>query len=79
MQCACEMSGTMWWVMIVPIVALAFVAVVSTVVVRALWGRVGQEPSHSTSLSILEERYARGEIDHEEFAARKRQLLQRRQ
>lgn len=34
----------------------------------------GRERSHGRALEILEERYARGELDADEFTARRRQL-----
>lgn len=50
-------------------------------VVRALWdqgGRAGgRRESEDTSLAILRERYARGEIERDEFEAKKRDLQRR--
>ncbi len=66
-----------------PLMMLVFVAVVIVVVVLAVrWlggaghGAVaGAEPrSEKTPIDILEERYARGEIDQDEFEERRRIL-----
>ncbi|MBL29143.1 MAG: hypothetical protein CMM50_16545 [Rhodospirillaceae bacterium] len=40
-------------------------------------GHTGFGPRRRTALDILEERFARGEIDHEEFEARRRRLSDR--
>jgi putative membrane protein len=42
--------------------------------VRWLGGGPGKTASRKTSLEILEERFARGEIDREDFEERKRLL-----
>ncbi len=77
MECACDMSGGMWWMMVLPVVVLAVVTVVGVVVARALWDRFGGRSSGSSgALSLLEDRYARGEIDQEEFASRRRDLVE---
>jgi putative membrane protein len=34
-----------------------------------------QRPRHSTGLELLEERYARGEIDREEYLPKKRDIV----
>lgn len=57
-----------FWVLLIVAVVLA---------VRWLMGTTGHAPGAphtSSALHILEERYARGEIDCEEFEERKRQL-----
>lgn len=56
----------LWWVLIV-------VAIVA--LIRAVGGRHGlRGPGEDRALSILRERYARGEIDKTEFDQRKRDL-----
>ena len=79
MECACEMSGGMWWMMLLPAVVLAVLTVVGVLVVRGLWDRFGGRSSGSSgALSLLEDRYARGEIDREEFTSRKQDLVETR-
>jgi putative membrane protein len=73
------MGGGMWsWLAWIALffVILAAIAIVSIFVARSLWKR--GDGSRSTrrdgALEILKERYARGEIDRDEFEER-RQLL----
>jgi putative membrane protein len=73
------------WIMMIVVVALIVVGVIF--LVRGLSGRndhsqVGQSqgpppagPAPQSALQVLEERYARGEIDREEFFQRKQDLL----
>ena len=66
----------MGWGWFGPILMIAFwVLVILGIVylVKALAGR-GASPKEETALDILKKRYARGEIDAEEFAKRKRDL-----
>ncbi|MDP8959348.1 MAG: SHOCT domain-containing protein [Actinomycetota bacterium] len=55
---------------------LALVMVGGILLVRALWDRTspGAPGGGSSALRILEERFARGEIDREEFEERRRAL-----
>lgn len=77
MECACEMNGGMWWMMVLPVVVLAVLTVVGVLVVRGLWDRFGSRSSRRDGpLSVLEDRYARGEIDQEEFTARRQHLVE---
>lgn len=59
-----------------PIMMIVVVAaVVALVVVLVRWlGVGGDSTSRKTALAILEERFARGEIDREEFEDRRRAL-----
>ena len=71
-----------WWGMIFgPLMMIAFVAAIVVVVVLLVrWlsggstGTVAPPPTGKTALDILKERFARGEIDKEEFEERKRLL-----
>ena len=62
------------------IIGLALAIALAIVIVRALLGPLGWEtpprskPPERTPLDILKERYARGEIDKEEFEDRRRTL-----
>ncbi len=68
-----------WWGMglhaVLPILFWTLVITLVVVAVRALW-RVGsaRQGDGETPRAILEARYARGEIDGEEFLRRKKDL-----
>jgi len=75
---------------IVIFVALALIVVGIVLLVRGLSGRQaygraggdgqapsGQSPGPSSAMQILEDRYARGEIEKEEFLTRRQDLLGR--
>lgn len=78
-------GGVIWIVIILAVLALIVVGIV--LLVRGLSGRhdygqagYPQEPPPAgarpkTALQILEERYARGDIDQEEFLRRRQDLL----
>lgn len=67
--------------LVITVVVLAIILVGVYALVRLAQDRGGGASSNtpasgSSALSILEERYARGEIDHEEFEERRRRLSQ---
>jgi putative membrane protein len=71
----------MWWMwsaggMVMMLMMLVFWAlVIAAIVVGIRWiTRAGRGVGGDRALAILRERYARGEIDREEFEARKRDL-----
>ncbi len=76
------MMGMGLMMLLITLVFLALIVGGVYLLVRALRGephRSGydgpdQTPPRSNALSILEERYARGEIDREEFEERRRAL-----
>lgn len=51
------------------------IIVAAVVIVLKLLGASGKQNQKSSGLHILEERYARGEIDKEEFEERKKTLV----
>jgi putative membrane protein len=60
---------------------LFWLAILAAVIAAAVWflrsqqgGRAGRLEKRSDSLEILEERYARGEIDRDEYLQKKRDL-----
>jgi putative membrane protein len=75
------MSGPMMgWMWIWPLLVLAGLGVIGYVVVRLVPGAgsttsAGTEPAASSARQILDERFARGEIDEDEYQ-RRRSLLQ---
>ncbi len=77
-----HMWGSGWgWMFLGPLMMIAVVAaIVAVVVVLVRWlggGYAGAGGRQRTSaLDILEERFARGEIDREEFDERKRALTE---
>jgi len=74
--------GGGWGMMLGPVAWLVFMAVaVALVVLLVRWlagGERGERPSRPARkpLDILEERFARGEIDEEEFRRRKEALVE---
>ncbi|HUW28632.1 MAG TPA: SHOCT domain-containing protein [Sulfuriferula sp.] len=58
----------LWWVLII----VGIIALVKWMVTS--FGAGGRSGSDSKALDILKERYARGEIDEQEFQQRKQEL-----
>ena len=70
-----------WWLVLGPLGMIVFIAViVAIIIVLVRWfGGTGHPVAHAqppsgTAMDILKERFARGEIDEEEFADRRRLL-----
>lgn len=58
----------LWMILIIALIVL---------VVRAIMNSgAGQKQNHETPMEILKRRYAKGEIDKEEFEERKKELLE---
>jgi putative membrane protein len=75
MGCACAMGVSAWWMMLIPALFFAAVIIGGIVLVRRLWGGSSlASDSPSSALHILEERFARGEIDRDEFNERREHL-----
>ncbi len=75
MDCACSMSiGSMTWMMLLPALFVAALVVGGIVLVRRLWTPESATRGEDAALRILEERYARGEIDRDEFNERRDNL-----
>ena len=67
--------GILYWILILVLVVAA-----AGFILRGFGGGTRSDPSSSrdkSPLEILEGRYARGEIEHDEFARRKRDLQDR--
>lgn len=75
MSCACVMGGGMWWGMLFPALVLAALIIVGIVLFRTLSNRSDGGSGSGNAMSVLEERFARGEIGEDEFRERRDQLL----
>ncbi|MGH2383357.1 MAG: SHOCT domain-containing protein [Candidatus Limnocylindria bacterium] len=69
------MGGGMWWGMLFPALVLVALSVGGIVLFRTLSDRSGDDSGPDSAISVLEERFARGEIDDQEFKARRDELL----
>lgn len=68
------MAGMMIVSLLVGVSLVALVIVALVAAIRWLWGTPGAGAPEDTALAILRQRYARGEINREEFEARRRDL-----
>jgi putative membrane protein len=75
MDCACSMGiGSMTSMMLLPALFVVVLIVGGIVLVRRLWSPDDVTRGDDSALRILEERYARGEIDRDEFNERREHL-----
>lgn len=65
-------AGGLFMILFWVVVIVGAIAVAKWLVVDA--GARRERPAAKTPLQVLEERYARGELDREEFLAKKRDL-----
>ncbi len=65
-----------WWLasFVVGMGLLALLVVALVAAIRWLWTNVPAQRAQDRALTILRERYAKGEINREEFEARQRDL-----
>ncbi len=59
----------------VPLLELVLIALALWLILAALRKRHPHKPRHEGALRLLEERYVKGEIDRDEFHAKKADLL----
>lgn len=69
----------MWWWgpwhMLMPLLFLGLIVAGVIVLVRKLWPEDDRRVLGRRALDVLDERYAKGEIDREEYQRRKQDLL----
>lgn len=68
--------GAGLWMMWLWMILLAVLLIGGVIALRALWNRTGSDGSPAeadrrSAIDVLEERYARGEIDRDEFERRR--------
>jgi putative membrane protein len=71
------MMGGWLFMVLLPILVLALVIWALSASGRTLWARGDQTGKQRSALQLLEERFARGEIDRQEFEQRREILAQR--
>jgi putative membrane protein len=71
------MMGGWLFMVLLPILVVALVIWALSASGRAFWAGGDQDAKRRSALQLLEERFARGEIDREEFEQRREILAQR--
>ena len=71
------MMGGWWFMVLLPIVVVGLVIWALSASGRAFWAGGDQAGTQRSALQLLEERFASGEIDREEFERRREILFQR--
>ena len=71
------MMGGWLFMMVLPLVVVALLVWALSASGRGLWAGGDQDTKQRSALQLLEERFATGEIDREEFE-RRREVLSRR-
>jgi putative membrane protein len=71
------MMGGWLFMVLLPIVVVALVVWALSASGRGFWARGDQAGKERSALQLLEERFARGEIDREEFERRREILIRR--
>ena len=75
------MHEWMWWWgpfhMLIPLLFLGLIVTGVIVLVRKLWPEDERRFRGSRALDLLDERYAKGEIDREEYQRRRQDILGR--
>lgn len=75
----CCGMGMSWWMSLLSILFLTAIVIGVVLLVKAIVGRTSASggsatPDGQRALNVLDERYARGEIDRNEFEERRRTL-----
>lgn len=69
-----------WWApfhMVMPILFFGLLIVGAIVLIRKLWPDEERRASSGRALQLLDERYAKGEIEREEYLRRRQDILAR--
>ena len=64
------------WMLLGPVMMIVFVIICAGLIVMVMRGEIAGHPRGGSAISILKERYARGEISQAEFEERRRFLEQ---
>jgi putative membrane protein len=70
------MNGLLWFILVI-LPMVGFIFLILYLVIREPGGVVQPAPTGDTAMDLLRERYARGEIDEEEFRKRREELEQK--
>ena len=69
------MSGWGAWAMLVPLIFWVIVLIGVALLVQKLIADQRREPPESRALDVLSQRYAKGEIDREEYLRRRQDII----